>query len=683
MNKTRWNEAKLIFLEAIELPLTDQQQFLDRRCANDAELRLEIETLIASHSECADFIEEPAFSLASIVDKGVSVEGKRFGNYTIVSEIGHGGMGAVFLAERTDGEFSQQVAIKLMRPGLDSAEVRRRFLHERQILAGLEHPFIARLIDGGTTPDGLPFLVMEFVDGISITEYSRPLGLDDRLELFGKVCEAVAFAHRRLVIHRDIKPSNIFVTPDGTPKLLDFGIAKLLDTGGDQTLGNLGAFTPDYASPEQLRGGPITTASDVYSLGVLLHELLTGSSPYRFETKSAEEILKVICERPPVPASAAVSNDKAPIDRRLLAGDLETVILHALHKEHDRRYSSVEQFAADIRRFREGLPVIARDDTLAYRASRFVRRNRYGVAAAALIVITLVLGIVATGWQARAARRAHARAETIGLFLQSILSAAAPEAQGADVKVKDILADAAIRARRELADDPEAMGLVLNTLGRTYASLTLNDRAEIELRDAAAINETANGPDHASTIESKAWLGIALGFQFKSREGVIVSAAAVDSARKIYAGDHEDKGYALYALALNLLHEGDAARALPIGEEASTVIANSLGRQHGYYLATLNLVGMLNESLGRVPEAEKSYRETISLGAGLDRRYRIYIAQADFLLARMLISRGDLGEVRDLLSESRSIYIETLGDSNYSIAEIDKLTARIDKMAAQ
>jgi serine/threonine protein kinase/tetratricopeptide (TPR) repeat protein len=374
--------------------------------------------------------------------------GGRLGPYRLIREIGQGGMGTVYLGVRDDDAFQKRVAIKVLKRGMDTESIVRRFRHERQILASLEHPFIASLLDGGSTPDGRPYFAMEYVEGQPIVAYCDRKGLDTaaRLGLFRDVCSAVQYAHQNLIVHRDIKPANVLVMAEGTPKLLDFGIAKLLNPElAGQTLAptapGLQLMTPEYASPEQVRGEPVTTASDVYSLGVLLYELLAGRLPYRLTSRAPADIVRIVCEAEPVPPSTAITsldphpagdalpagdarhdsepasrtNRRLTVDvdrlRRQLAGDLDTIVLKALSKEPPRRYASVDQFSEDVRRHLEGLPVIARKDTWGYRATKFVRRNRVVVAAVAATFAALVAGVVGTTWQARAARIERARAE--------------------------------------------------------------------------------------------------------------------------------------------------------------------------------------------------------------------------------------------------------------------------------
>ncbi|MCI0392653.1 MAG: protein kinase, partial [Acidobacteria bacterium] len=368
------------------------------------------------------FIQEPIKGAAQALSDELRDDliGRRLGAYRVTRLIGHGGMGAVYEAARADDQFDQQVAVKIIKRGMDTNFVRERFTRERRILARLEHPHIARLIDGGATEDGLPYFVMERVEGRPIGEYceANQLSITDRLRLLRQVCAAVQFAHQNLVVHRDIKPSNILVTLDGSPKLLDFGIAKLInpDSSDDpaRTMTELRMMTPDYASPEQVRGLAITTASDIYSLGAVLYELLTGKRPHQFKSYSMSEIERVVCEAETEKPSAAVARETAaPAKlRKQLAGDLDNIILMAMRKEPERRYQSVEQFSEDIRRHLEGLPVIARNDTFTYRAGKFARRHKLGIAAVALVILSLAGGVVATTRESRIARAERARAET-------------------------------------------------------------------------------------------------------------------------------------------------------------------------------------------------------------------------------------------------------------------------------
>jgi serine/threonine protein kinase len=442
MTPQYWQKVKIILEEALELTLEMRTAYLAKACGDDQELRHEVDLLLDFEEESLDLIEEDFFSAVFKREPAESPKnliGSQIGSYRIISELGVGGMGAVYLAERSDGAFEQQVALKLIKRGMDSDAILRRFFTERQILASLRHSHIAQLIDGGTTDEGLPYFVLEYVEGDPIIDFAEreSLNLNERLKLFRQICAAISFAHSNLIIHRDLKPSNILVSRDGNVKLLDFGIAKLLksETGG-QTATQTFVFTPEYASPEQVRGEKLTTATDVYSLGVILYELLTGSRPYQTASQNIGEIIKAVCETEPEKPSAVVSdqrlvdndktnsyeqrttnseqptNPKSKIQNpKSLRGDLDNIILKALRKEPERRYRSVEQFSEDIERHQQGLSVTASKDTWSYRASKFIQRNRVTVAATGLILLALIAGLVATIFQARIARAERAKAE--------------------------------------------------------------------------------------------------------------------------------------------------------------------------------------------------------------------------------------------------------------------------------
>ncbi|MDQ3119519.1 MAG: protein kinase [Verrucomicrobiota bacterium] len=415
MTPERWQQVKGALAAALECDETrERAAVLRRACAGDTSLRREVESLLDqppdefdSFAETFGLVNSDAFLSANI--------GRRIGAYELVHELGRGGMGTVWLGKRADQQFEKLVAVKLLKRGTDTDEVLRRFRAERQILARLEHPNIARLLDGGMTEDALPYFVMEYVEGEPVTEFcqAHALSVEQRLRLFLKVCGAVQFAHQNLVIHRDLKPGNILVTEDGEPKLLDFGISKLIAQGDDGlvvTINEHQRLTPAYASPEQVRGEPVTTVTDIYTLGTLLFEILTGQSAHRFGTMNPPptELLRVVAQEEPLRPSTAAPD---PMVKRALRGDLDTVILKALRKEPARRYASVGSLSEDIRRHLEDRPVRARKDTAGYRAAKFYRRNKLTVAAGAIVLLTLIAGIVATAYQARAERKQRARAE--------------------------------------------------------------------------------------------------------------------------------------------------------------------------------------------------------------------------------------------------------------------------------
>ncbi|MGN6182461.1 MAG: protein kinase domain-containing protein [Thermoanaerobaculia bacterium] len=508
-----------LFLRVADLPREERVAVLDSACANDPALRDEVESLLEHDARDSTFISDVVGAGTAAITTAMEERwiGRRVGAWRITGVLGRGGMGAVFAAERDDGAFHQRAALKLIRAHLDTDHIRRRFVEERQILAHLNHPHIARLLDGGESADGVPFLVMEAVEGIPITEYCdrKNASLAERLRLFTTVCHAVHFAHTQLVVHRDLKPSNILVDGEGNVKLLDFGIAKLLGPGASTLLTRDGelALTPDYASPEQVRGEPVATSTDIYSLGAVLFELLTGATAHAFSSYTLPEYIRVICE-----TDTPLPSVKAPARlARTLRGDLDNIVMTAMRKDPSRRYASVEQFAEDIERFLSGRPVLARGDAWSYRASKFIRRNRAAVAAAMLVALSLIAGIVGTVWQARRAERRFEQVRGLAntfLFefhdeIRDLPGATRARElvvrtalQYLDNLSQDARNDAALQM--ELAAAYEKVGDVLgnprnSNLGRT-------DEALASYAKSLALRETASGSSVDTATEARAIL---------------------------------------------------------------------------------------------------------------------------------------------------------------------------------
>ncbi|HEY8835777.1 MAG TPA: serine/threonine-protein kinase, partial [Chthoniobacterales bacterium] len=634
--------------------------------------------MLRSHEQAGDFMEQPAYQInAQLLDQetGALQKGETFGGYKIISLLGEGGMGEVYLAE--DTKLDRKVALKLVKFGLGRADLLRHFRREEKILAGLTHPNIARLYGGAVTSDGIPYFVMEYVEGERLDCYcnARKLKLSERLQLFRKICSAISYAHQHLVIHRDIKPANIRVTAEGEPKLLDFGIAKLINPHAESmreaTMTLQRVMTPEYASPEQVRGEEVTTASDVYSLGVVLYELLTGQRPYRFKTRQPNEIARAISEdEAPRPSTVLTKQNPSTVilHPRSLRGDLDNIVSMAMRKEGSRRYASVAQFSEDIRRHMDGLPVVARKDTVSYRSAKFIRRHRVGVAAAALVSAAIIAGLIAALWEARQARAQEGQAraqrdvaQRINTFLQDMLGAAAPEVKGVDVKVADLLDEASARAKRELAGQPDVMADVLMTVGRTYISLEKPDKAEGALRAALEASLRANGELHPTTATTMGWLGLALTYLNKAAEGEQMSRKAVELQRKLHPRGNEDLGVALYALGYSLITQNKPKSAQPFLKEASDLIKKHLHETHGYYIATLTMLAMAYDKAGEPAEAEPIYWQAIEAGKRVEARYRIFLAQADLSLGYLLINKEAYPEAEIVLRESEMIYVEVNG----------------------
>jgi serine/threonine-protein kinase len=567
------------------------------------------------------------------------------GPYRIVKELGRGGMGSVHLAVRDDDSFRKRVALKVLRPGSASDEIVRRFRNERQILAAIEHPFIARLLDGGSTAEGLPYLVMEHVQGAAIDEYcdSRRAGLGERLALFRKVCAAVHFAHQNLVVHRDIKPANILVTDDGTPKLLDFGIAKLLNPElSSQTLDptrmDERLMTPAYSSPEQLKGELITTASDVYALGVLLYELLTGHRPYRLHNQQLHEIARIICELEPTRPSVVVQQSEETIGpdggtrrltpeavsrardvgperlRRDLRGDLDAIVMMAMRKEPRRRYSSAEQLAEDIGRYLERRPVRARRGTWAYRSARFVRRHRLALAAATGTAVLVAGFTLVTLRERQRAESEAAKARAVAGFLREMLASAGPlSGQGRETRVLDVLDRAEAKLAEAFAHQPEVRAEAEGTLGKTYSELGEYQKAERLLRSALETRRLL-GPDQPAVAEIMNDLAVVLTDRGDHEGAEALTRAALEIARAAPRAQRDALvGRTLNVLAIVVKRQGKLAEAERLYREAIALERNSGAGREAQVAVALNNLGETLRSQGRLREAEPVLREALAL----------------------------------------------------------------------
>ena len=536
-------------------------------------------------------------------------------------------MGRVFLAVRTGEGFEKRVALKVLRPGLEGDDLLRRFRSERRILSSLEHPNIATLLDGGTTSDGRPYVVMEYVDGDTLVRHCDRAGLSvrQRLELFRKVCEAVEYAHQRLVVHRDIKPSNILVTRDGEPKLLDFGIAKLLDDERSElsialTRTGMALFTPEYASPEQVRGEAITTASDVYSLGALLYEVLSGARPHRFETLRATEVERVVCELLPPPPSSAV-NGRDGRWRRQLEGDLDMIALMALRKEPERRYASVADLSEDIERYLEGLPVSARRDSFGYRSGKFLRRHAFAVtASAALLVLVVGFGVVMAVQARRIARqRDIARRETIvarevSEFLVDLFEVSDPnENVGNEVKARSLLDRGASQIVSELDSDPLVRAALMDTMGRAYEALGLAQEALPLLEGAYRLREN----DPATLPQTASRLGSVLIAHGRYEDAERLLREGVEGALANNPGDEHAAFEGRVMLATFLQRIGRLPEALEIAESAHADAVRIHGNEHLHVAASLSALGVVLQDLDRLAEAEERLLQSFEIRLAL------------------------------------------------------------------
>lgn len=677
MDPQRWQQIEELFRTVVHRPANEREAHLTQVCGGDDELRQEVLSLLAQDT-AEDFLQEPIAGVVRslAIDQKDDITGQHAGPYLITRLIGHGGMGAVYEAVRDDDQFRQQVAIKLIKRGMDTDFVRDRFLRERQILASLDHPHIARLFDGGTTADGLPYFVMELVAGEPITTYCRrhTLSLNKKLQLFRDVCSAVQHAHQKLVVHRDLKPSNILVTAEGTPKLLDFGIAKLLapdpqeSNTATETLVRM--MTPDYASPEQVRGGTITTATDVYSLGVVLYELLTAQRPFQFDTYSPAEIEHIICHtESPRPSEAARQQTDAPTKlARQLEGDLDNIVLMALRKEPARRYQSVEQFSEDIRRYLEGLPVLARKDTFAYRASKFVRRHKAGVAILILLTtlaLTMTFQTFRISQERDRANQSAITAETMTQSLISLFEFADPgKTQGNAITARELLDQGAERVVRDLNDQPLVQARLMDTLGGLYQRIGVYDRAQTLLESALNLRrQTPNADplDVAASLNHLAELLKQRG-DFASSERLHRESLAIRT--RFLPADHLDLATSLNDLGTLLVDRNNLGEAEPMLLRSLEIRRKLLGEEHLEIVKSLTSLGRLNSEKGKFADAAALYRQSLDLRRKLVGSEHPDMAISLNNLAAMLEELQDYGGAEVLYREALALRRKALGEEH-------------------
>jgi eukaryotic-like serine/threonine-protein kinase len=673
-----WEKLEKLFYAALEMHAQERVEFLDQACEGDTGMREQVESLLAAAGKTDGFLDRPVLEAVQEVNFSGAAIGLHVGAYKILRVIGEGGMGIVYLAARADDLYQRQVAIKVVRAGFDlNAAMVLRFGSERQILANLDHPNIARLFDGGVTADGMPYLVMEYVDGVPIDRFcqSRQLNLTQRLQLFCEVCSAVDYAHKNLIVHRDIKPVNILVTANGVPKLLDFGIAKLLDgelAGQGQTRTVDRLMTPEYASPEQVRGEQVTTATDVYALGVLLYELLTGERLFRLKTASPLEVVQIICEREPVaPSEAPVAEDShaTPYGRRSLRGDLDNIVLTAVRKEPSRRYVSVAALAADIQAYLKGYPVQARTDGWIYRSGKFIRRHKAGVAATAAMVLALIAFSIGMGLLARRATREKLTAQREREFLASVFQAATPdESHGKEITARQLLDQAAQRIHRELSREPQLQAPLLDDIGYAYQRLGHYPEAQAMLQHSYDLRKDWGGnqtPEFASTEDQ---LGTVLRLQGKYRSAEPLFRDSLEVRTRKLGTNSLEVAQSLADLGECLYLEDRFEDAEPILRQALE-LNRKLDPNSGF--GTRNYLALVLESKGNYQEAGQLLREALELSRRTEGTSSSDYANTLHNLAGVQIDSGNLTGAEATEREDLALRIRLLGpdhpDTAYSL----------------
>jgi tetratricopeptide (TPR) repeat protein/tRNA A-37 threonylcarbamoyl transferase component Bud32 len=657
-----WQRAKEVFAAALTRAPEERVAFLDEACGGDDALRGEVSSLLAAHEAADGFLSRPIGLDTGAAEEadGPDAGPQRIGPYRILDTIAHGGMGTVYRAVRDDDAFRKTVALKLVRAGRHSEYFERRFRQERQILARLQHPNIATVLDGGTNEDGQPWLVMEHVEGQPITDFcaAQGLGSRERVALFRTVCGAVEYAHQNLVVHRDIKPANVLVDGHGVPKLLDFGIAKLLASGVDPDLAPtatvLPMMTPEYASPEQVKGQTVTTASDVYSLGVLLYELLAGRRPYEVKADSLEGIVQAVCRTEPRPPSEAAAA------RSELRGDLDTIVLKALRKEPERRYRTAHELSEDLRRHLEGRPVTARADTIGYRAGKFVRRHRTAVAAAFLVTASLVGGIVATTRQARLAQRRFDEARrlihTVIFDIQPKMGAVA----GTTALRKDLI-ERTLSYLEALARDSGDNPAILRELAASYVQLARIQgfQGESNVGDTQAARRTLGEAEKLAARLMK------------------LDPNGADSLHEVVSVERN--------LALSFLYQGEYATAQAHARRAIELAERQVGVRPDFQ-AREDLADA-HRTLGNSAESVEAFARSREIYEALLRdrpdEARVWrnLSQAHKYVAGLHYRKGEYRAGLDLIAKARAIDEKLLAESPDSAQAQTDLTFALNQLS--
>lgn len=693
---TRWLRVRELFDLAVEQPTDARVQFVTQMAGEDRALAGEVLSLLGALDHARHTLDKPARDLLTGLpssDDGPMV-GRRVGPWEIVRLVGYGGMGAVYEGVRADGDFEMRVAVKFLRPGLDSDLAIRRFRYERRILASLNHRNVAGLFDGGVTEDGMPYFVMEYVDGLPITTWCtrHKLGTADRVALMRQVCAAVQHAHQQLIVHRDLKPGNILVTADGTVKLLDFGIAKLLreEEGPDQlplTRGGLRAFTPEYASPEQVRGLPMAAASDIHSLGVILFELLAGRRPWSFEGRLFSEIEQLICNAPRPRASSSVRpDDPAGAERRReLAGDLDVIIDTALAREPERRYPTVDRLSADLRAWLEQRPISARGASPGYAFRKFVSRHRVEVGAGLVAVAALAGGIFFTARQARLAERERLKTEQVNSFISTMLSAVDPGLRGREVTVAEVLAQAA-RDVGEAELEPEVEAEIRHTIGQTWYGLGLYDSATVHARRAFELRLRAYGDRDARTGISLSYLVALAEARGSYAEAESLARVNVEMFSRTRNLDPSELASSYDNLARMIEHQGRLDEAMDHKRRSIAIrrTVTDSARQRGITY-TLNNLAVSHLYRGELAAAESLVAEAIAIEKRLGGTSTTIYGDLLNSLGGIVEDRERHPEADSLFAESNRVLLATLGPDHptylRSLTNRARVTLRLGRSA--
>ncbi|MBI5472382.1 MAG: serine/threonine protein kinase [Ignavibacteriae bacterium] len=698
MDKNTWTDVKAVFFHVIDLQKNEREHYIDAHC-KEPELKQELYSLLLAHDKSEAFLEDSAIPTDTSPDNHNLFVGKIFGKYKIERLIARGGMGLVYLGVRDD-EVKQTAAVKIINPGVASGTVIKRFQAERQTLANLNHPNISRLLDGGVTEDGIQFLVMEYIDGIPIDDYcdNNRLNIKQRLHLFLKVASVVQFAHQNLVVHRDLKPRNILVTHDGEPKLLDFGIAKILTPEGEsnETITHKGAWnlTPDFASPEQIKGEPITTASDVYSLGIILYRLLTGHNPYRIESILHSDIRKIITQTDPskpseiifqtienesgeeriaINAESVSKTRESSLDRlhKTLVGDLDNIISMSIRKEPQRRYASVDHFAEDIRRYLNDKPVTAHSDTFFYRSKKLIKRNKATAGFVSAISLIVILGIGGIIWQSRLtaqerdlAKLEAEKANRIKSLFLDMISAPDPRKDGSKVTVIDVVQKASQSMSLELAGHPQIEAELRGMLGHTYQNLGIYDSAETEFVKAHDLNKKLFGERSKDAAMSLKALGLVYQYKGDIEKTEQHFKQSLEMLKSVETEPSFETAIVLDAYGTLMSEKGEYQQAEELTKEALTIGESIKGPEDPKVAEIKNNLATSYNYLNKLDEADSLYRESLRVFRKHYGNFHVLVSSSLNNLAFINIYRKDHRNALPLLLESLNIKRAILGEDH-------------------
>ena len=721
MNHNDWKKLSQIFDMVLTLPPEGRTDYIKRVCGGDKELEHKIREMLARLEESDRFFEERLEKNEKLIKELDSLiadkdrdedfyEGKTIGRWEILELIGHGGMGRVYKVQRVDESGIKQTgALKIIHKSLLTPTHMERFRLEQHILSGLQHPNISGFVDSGITADRVPYMVMEFVEGDTILEYcnNQRLTIEQRLKLFITVCKAIQYAHKSLIVHRDLKPENILVTREGRIKILDFGIAKLLDpdlyeNSAIETQPGMRMLSLEYASPEQISGKVVTTSTDLYSLGVLLNKLLTGLHPFDLSNLSFKEVEKLVSEENPTPASKRFLGLTETDEKQRLAdergispqeitkqisGDIDAIIYKALHKDPERRYASVEALVTDLERYQNNLPVYAQPDTFSYRAGKFVRRHKLGIAAVAVIFLVLIGGIVATMWQAEQARQNAREAEQVSAFLAQLFEGSDPNrSNDGSMTARELLDQGFERVQTELTDEPALQAQMLSMIGNIYSNLGLYDDAYLAIEKAVELYHSMGdrSPEMATTLLRFANLEYRLG---NFQAAADASGESLDLIRSHFGDDHPETASVMNTLAMSLEELGDKEGAYDLYYRIIDIRRDQPDQGSNLSVNLNNLAILLQED-GKLEEADALFSEAVALVEdiyGFEHPFMAYILNGYSGLHQ---DRGDydLAEdnLRDALAIGQAIFPEThpfIGVVQHNLGELFRIMENYSEAA--